>query len=281
MDIIELTDDNIFEYLDFIPVDIADFIGRVFFHGILVIEDETPVAGMIWELKNMMSEDPKESRIIWIMVKNEEAAGLLFDSYKENISLEDVERSYYSIPASDAETEKKWLAENGFSAELSEGDEITAYLWQIKDVPFIKNVPDDKAILPLKNATQSAFSAAGKKMFELGLTGLCDDLIYLPRSFFDNEMSCFYQEDDTINGLFLFHRLPSGGLKLMLMAYIGNDRRRLLSMMKSALKNAMEIYSKDTEIVLDRHNYSALALGERFFPNEIGKPVYVGSRSEK
>lgn len=67
----------------------------------------------------------------------------------------------------------------------------------------------------------------------------------------------------------------------MLMAYLGNDRSRLLSMMKSALKNAMEIYSLDTEIILDRHNYSSLALGEKLFPNEIGKPVYVGSRSEQ
>ena len=282
MYIIELDDDNIIEYLDFIPADIADFMGRVFVYGILVMQDEIPAAGMIWELKNMMSEEPKESSIIWISVKDDGAARLLFDSYKESISLEDVEKSYFSIPASDSEKEKKCLMENGFSAELSEGDEITASLRQIEDVAVIKKVPDDKAILPLKNATQSAFSYAQKKMAEFGLTGLCDDLVYLPRSYFDNDVSCYYQQgDDSITGLILFHRLPSGGLKLMLMAYLGNDRSRLLSMMKSALKNAMEIYSLDTEIILDRHNYSSLALGEKLFPNEIGKPVYVGSRSEQ
>ncbi len=66
MYIIELDDDNIFEYLDFVPADIADFMGRVFVYGILVMQDEIPTAGMIWELKNMMSEEPKESSIIWI-----------------------------------------------------------------------------------------------------------------------------------------------------------------------------------------------------------------------
>ena len=77
----------------------------VFVYGILVMQDESPTAGMIWELKNMMSEEPKESSIIWISVKDDGAARLLFDSYKESISLEDVEKSYFSIPASDSEKE--------------------------------------------------------------------------------------------------------------------------------------------------------------------------------
>ena len=280
MRVVYLTPDNVLSYIGFIPADVADHIGRIFIQGIIVTADDKPCAGMIWEIQNVMNEKAAESRIIWIAVEDDDAAVLLFEEYRDCIVLDEVKRSFFSIPASVVSREKDILLANGFTVELSEGDEITASLMQIADMTVIRKASENKAIHPLKEASSEAFSDATKLMSQNGLTGLCEDLIYLPRSYFENDVSCFFQQGESINGLFLFHLLPSGNLKLMLMAYIGNDYSVLLEMMKRSLLSATETYSLDTGIVIDRHNLSALALGERLLPHDMGRPVYIGCRTE-
>ena len=280
MDIIELTAGNILDYIDFVPVDVADYIGRVFVQGYLVLKDGNPGAGMIWEMTNMMVEKPKESHIIWISIKDEAAAKELFAKYRDYIRLDDARKSYFSIPAAVESPEKEALLSEGFSVELSESDEITASLWQISDMPLIKKVPEDKEIRPIRMLSPGEFSDVTKTCAKLGLTGLCEDLIYLPRSYFENDVSCYFQQGDRVGGILLFHRLPSGNLKVMLMASLGKDHSKLLGMMKSALESAMDAYCVDTRLVIDRHNYASLAIGEKLFPHEIGKPVFIGSKIE-
>ena len=281
MNIVELTTDNIVSFLGFVPEDIADHIGRIFHHGFVAVEGDVPRAGMVWELKNMLEDGPKGSRILWLKVEEETAAAELFARYGENIGLDDVESSSYIIPATPESREKDFLETQGFTSELSEGDEISATLDQMAQIPLMKKTERDPAIYTLMSVNQSAFSATTRKMAGKGHRGVCEDLIYLPRMYFENEVSCFYRQDRKISGLLLFHRMPSGSLKVMLMAANGKDSRMyLLKMIKRALNTATDLYSPDTRIIVDRHNYSTLALGEKLFPDEIGIPVYIGSRKE-
>ena len=281
MNIVELTTDNIVSFLGFVPEDIADHIGRIFHHGFVAVEGDVPRAGMVWELKNMLEDGPKGSRILWLKVEEETAAAELFARYGENIGLDDVESSSYIIPATPESREKDFLETQGFTSELSEGDEISATLDQMAQIPLMKKTERDPAIYTLMSVNQSAFSATTRKMAGKGHRGVCEDLIYLPRMYFENDVSCFYVEDGQIRALLLLHRLPSGSLKVILMAAIGKDVKHLLvRLMKTALVEAMDLYPVDTKIIIDRHNLATLALGEKLFPNEIGMPVYTGSREE-
>lgn len=282
MKIAELTTDNIIHFLPFIPEDSADHIGRIFHHGMIAVEGDTPLAGMIWELKNMLEDGPKESRILWLWVKDEAAAAELFEKYTENIALDDVERSFYTIPAVPESREKEFLEAQGFTSELAEGDEISAAIDQISEIPLMKKTEPDPSIKTLMSVNQAAFFATARKMAGKGRRGICEDLIYLPRMYFENDVSCFYEEDGQIRALLLFHRLPAGNLRVVLMAAIGKDVNQLLvKMMKKALMEVEELYPPDTKILIDRHNLATLALGEKLFPNEIGMPIYTGSRKEE
>ncbi len=281
MNIVELSTDNIVSFLQFVPEDIADHIGRIFHHGMIAVEGDTPLAGMAWELKNMLEDAPKESRILWLKAEDETAAAELFERYTEDIALDDVERSCYTIPAAPDSREKEFLEAQGFTSELTEGDEISATLDQISEIPLMKKTKPDPSIKTLMSVNQAAFSATARRMAGKGHRGICEDLIYLPRMYFENDVSCFYEEDGQIRALLLFHRLPSGNLRVVLMAAIGKDANQLLvKLMKNALMEVEELYPPDTKIFIDRHNLATLALGEKLFPNEIGMPIYIGSRKE-
>lgn len=281
MYIIELTTENVLSYVGFVPVDVADHIDRTFFYGLLAVENEAPLAGMVWEVKNMLVDEARESRIVWMRIDDPTAADELFATYEENIEMDDVEVSSFVIHARRISPEKDALKAHGFSVKLAEGDEITATLEQAAKIPLMEKIQDDPSIKPLWSANPTAFSSALKRMTDMGHQGVCEDLFYLPRLYFDNDVSCFYEKNGQIDGLMLFHRAPSGNLKVILMVAVAKDFRKiLLKMIKKALVNAMDLYASDTKVVIDRHNYATLALGEKLFPNEIGMPVYVGSRKE-
>ncbi len=61
----------------------------------------------------------------------------------------------------------------------------------------------------------------------------------------------------------------------------GKESVKLLpQMIKQAVESAYESYEPDTRIIINRHDYASLALGERLFPRGFGIPVYVGERKE-
>ena len=129
--------------------------------------------------------------------------------------------------------------------------------------------------------TQRGFNSALRQFLTKGKYGLCEDLAYLPRSYFENDISCYSEMDGDINGIFLFHKKPSGGLLVVIMAALGSDFGKILpQMIKFSVTSAMENYPGETEVLIDRHNYASLALSEKLFPRGFGLPVYVGSRQE-
>ena len=68
---------------------------------------------------------------------------------------------------------------------------------------------------------------------------------------------------------------------IVVLAAIGSDFGKILpQMMKFSVLTALEEYSDETEIWIDRHNYASLALSEKLFPRGFGTPVYIGSRPE-
>ncbi len=281
MDIVNLDEYNIDEYNGYITPDVAENIGRTFFRGILALDEGKPVAGMIWEIRNMMGDAENISRIIWLKADSEDAAEDLFERYRESVITDDVVRSDFSLPAKTDSRETEILKKEGFDVKFMEGDLIKVRLSEIMKLPFIKKVKFEDNIRPLKTITQRGFNAGIKEFMNRGLYGICEDLPYLSRSYFENDVSCYSERDGQVNGLLLFHRNPSGGLVVAVMGAISSDYGRIIpQMMKQSVTNACDIYEPETEVWIDRHNYASLALAEKLFPRGFGTPVYIGSRRE-
>jgi hypothetical protein len=81
--------------------------------------------------------------------------------------------------------------------------------------------------------------------------------------------------------MLLLHRKPSEQLEVVLLHVTGKESVKLIpQLIKQAVESAYEAYDPDTKIVINRHDYASLALGERLFPRGFGIPVYEGERVE-
>lgn len=281
MYIIKLDEDNIDDYVDYVTEDVAENIGRMFYRGILAAEDNTLLAGMVWEERNLMLDAENESFITWLRIDRDDAGEALFEEYRSVISADEIVKSSFSLPAKTASKEIKALENAGFTVKFMEGDLIKARLSEIAELPFVRKIRIADSIRPLKTITQRGFNAGIKRFMSKGLYGICQDLPYLSRNYFENDVSCYSEDDGELNGLLLFHGNPSGGLVVVIMAAIGSDYGRILpQLIKQFVTSALEIYDPDSEIWIDRHNYASLALSEKLFPRGFGIPVYIGSRRE-
>lgn len=281
MHIVNLDEDNIEMYVDFLTPDVAENIGRTFYKGLVVEKEGELIAGMVWNVRNMMNDADNESHISFLKINDEEAGNLLFEEYKDLAREDDVVKTTFSLPAKSTTSEQQALANAGFSVKFMEGDLIKARLSEIGELAFIKKVRVSDDIHSLKTMTQRGFNSAIRSFVAKGLYGLCEDLPYLPRTYFENDVSCYAEVNGQVNGIFLFHKNPSEGLMIVVMAAIGSDFGKILpQMMKFSVLTALEEYSDETEIWIDRHNYASLALSEKLFPRGFGIPVYIGSRQE-
>jgi hypothetical protein len=126
------------------------------------------------------------------------------------------------------------------------------------------------------------FRGGINRCVDLGKRGLCEDMEYLPISAFEQDVStCSLDENGEVDGLLLFHKLPSGILSIQLMIYMGKDvANGLPGMMRLFVNKMEEKYEPDTQIILNRHNEASLLLSEKLLPRGFGIPVYAGSRTE-
>ena len=282
MNILVLDENNIEQFAEYIPEDMAENLERHFFAGLLAVVEKEPIAGIIWEYRNTSSERDKESHIVWLQIDDPHAADRLFEFYTDAVQDEQVTVSAFDLPARGFEKEKSALSAAGFSVALMEGDEIRATLADLNKISALKSIKPRPDIKPISQMSQREFNVGIRRFAEADDFGICEDLEYLPREYFDMDISCFCEIDEMIEGILLFHKTASGMFKIIVMAALGEESKRILSqMLARAVTNASYIYPPDTKICIDRHSYNSLALSERLFPSSIGVPVYIGSRSER
>ncbi len=284
MTVIEINDINATVYASYMGEDMAENLVREFYRGLAVISDEDGgfAAGLVWEYCKGGDEADMESVIRWIRITDTDAADILFREYSERIVEYNVVRSRFVIPVKDGKTEKEALMKAGFSARLTEGDNIIVTLSELLKMPLAQKRRIPEGIGPVKDLTLRSFKRGITKCVMIGKKGLCEDLIYLPMSWFEADVSCYAKKDDLICGYLLFHKLPSGMLSIQLMFAQGEDfQQNLIGMMRKFIFAMEEKYPTDTKILLNRHNQASLELTEKLLPRGFGIPVYAGVREER
>ena len=97
MRIENLTTDNVNDYLEFLKEDNAEWIGRKFVSGFVLIPDDEniPKAGIIWELINGEDEFETNCRILFIKADDEECADALLSQYSDLVVMMECEKSVF------------------------------------------------------------------------------------------------------------------------------------------------------------------------------------------
>ncbi len=286
MRIIDLNEENISLFRDFLGEDLAENIERTFFRGIVVEnEKEEALAGMMWELRSREAAEGLESHIIWIRAEDEEAGGELLLSYRERASKEGAVRSTAAVYTKKKSLEIQLLKKYGFPMKLTEGDHITVPLSELSRMPAMKGKTSPDKVKPFSAVSYRSYTDFVSRLIRVGKTGLCEDIGYLSMSWFEPQVSCFCEEDGRVNGAILFHKAPSGCLEIKLLFVFGDDAKergtQLSLMMKQAVAAMERYYPPETRVIVERHNEASLLLSEKLFPRGFGRPVYVGERREE
>ena len=99
-----------------------------------------------------------------------------------------------------------------------------------------------------------------------------EDLLSLPLTWFEPEISAAVVEEGEVCGLFLLHPEEKGRLWAEYLCYAGKDAQNgVMNLLRFSAKAAAGHCDKGTEIIVRCHNKSTKALVERLFPDKGDK----------
>ncbi|MBP5609512.1 MAG: hypothetical protein J6X66_14750 [Lachnospiraceae bacterium] len=277
---IEIDEDNAEDFSDYIDEDMIDNMDRTFFRGIGVADDDDmPLGALVFELINSESEEDTLSRIHSFKVENDEAKELILSEYEKLISEEDVAESFYEL--ADEET-AMLLKDSGFSFDTSESVDIVVNMLDIRRVAeSVKSSRLPSFIGSLSAISIFQYRSCIKNCLFKGRYGLLEDLAYLPKNWFEQNVSACSLSDEAVDGVLLLKKAPSGMLSVLLYTAFGPDFQKSLAlMMIYTARKILELYTDDTKLLICRHNDMVKKLTDKVFANSRGETVYKGKRKE-
>ena len=278
--VIEIDGDNVEDFSDFIDEDLAEQMDREFYRGIGAKNDkDEPCGAMVFELKDSESEEDTKSRIRMLNAVDEDAKNAIFTEYANVVSEEEVMESFYESPDKDL---CQYLENNGFSLSATESKDLVITVEEIKKIAMLlKGKKAPAYIESLSEASVLQYRRFVKECLFKGYKGLMDDLAYIPKNWYETEVSSCVITDDEVNGVFLIKKSASGSLYTMLFTAFGADYQRNLGLMMAyTAQKILELYPEDVKVVVRRHNAVVQKLTDKFFAGSKGKDVFSGNRSE-
>ena len=278
--VVEIDSDNVEEYSKFIDQDLQEQLDREFFRGIGAVDDtDTPVGAMVYELLNAELSADTRSRIRLLGGNNDEIKNALMNEYASVIEDDEVVESVYETPD---QIMSQILKDNGFSLDSSESEDIIVGIEDIKKIAALlkgRNAPS--YIKCLSEVAIPGYRKFVKECLFKGYRGIVEDLAYVPKSWFDQELSSCVETDDNINGALLIKKNPSGLLYAMLFTAFGADfQKNLALMMAHSASKAVELYPDGVKLVIRRHSPTVQRLTDKFFASTKGDNVFKGNRNE-
>ena len=279
-DIFEITEEELDTFKPLLGSDLSDDVKRAYFKAFGVVdEDDNAQGALVYELLDSESEEDTRGRICLARSDNEETLKELLKYYKENSVEEDeIVESFYELKE---EKEAKALAEDGFSFGKKEDDALTIILDDLSKTPLGKRNKTPDYVKSIDSLSISQFRDAIKQILFKGHKGILEDIAFLPKSWFDNDISSCVISGGMVKGLFLIRKTPAGKLiPVMYFAYGPESRTHLIHMLGFTARQALERYPATTRVVIARKNDSIRTLVGKLLPGISGDEIFYGTRKE-
>lgn len=280
MRIIEISDENVEDFLPLLGEDLAEDIKRIYFGGFGVMEGEDEAAGAcVFELLHSESEEDTVGRICFLQSASDEAADFLVDYYSHTSVPEDeIVESIYEVPR---EGDAAAMVRAGFSSEKKESDTISVTLADLHETAVGRKRKIPPYVSSIEELSVLEFRKAVKDILFKGHTPAMEDIAFLPKDWFDNGISTCVRSGDRICGLFLVRRTPSGTLLPALLSAYGPEYKRNLGYMISySIQTALTLYPPGTKVHIARTSDAARALTKKLLPGSSGAEIFFGRRGE-
>lgn len=273
-----ITVDNLNEFSESLPPDLARNMPRPFYRGLVETDGAKISSSLVWEYKNIEEEDAdNRAELLWVDSDN----GLenILKEYTHEIREEKTLSSFFEF-AELSPDNREALESAGFSVREGNSRSLIMSIGELKANPLLSRAP-----LPYV----MSIGAIDDKQFKRGITnslfhkrkGLLEDMIFLPKSWFDESISSCVLEDSKVTGLLLIHEGEDGRLYIDLLFSSGAEfRTDIVNMIRFSLNEAAKVYPTETRVVIKRHNAETEALSQKLFPDKEGEKVLIGERKE-
>ncbi|MCR5237058.1 MAG: hypothetical protein K6E34_07635 [Lachnospiraceae bacterium] len=279
----DITEENVGDYLDYIPMELLGEIKREYWRGLAGTDDASGsmTAGVLWELKNMEKEDePNEAEIMWFSSDDASDGEELLGTLNESLKKDQVKRVFFELPSLSSEEEKA-LSDFGYTLESAESRDIYVTAEEISALKIAKKKPEDY-VYPLSDIAPRQFKAGIMTCIFHDRYGLLEDLPFLPMTRFDPDISCCIQTDGSVDGFLLVHKITKGPFRVELFSAMQPDADiHLLNMMRFAAQALARLETPDTKVLLRRHHKGSTELIKKLFPGKKGETVRRGERKVK
>ncbi len=278
-DTVRITINNLPEFEDVLPPDVRKNMSRPFFHGLAVMGEEyKPKALIVWEMKRAEEEDP-EAEIVFFSLGTEKETKTLFEEYSHELAaLNAVKSSFETTELS--EKDKKALEAAGFSLKQKESRDLIVTLKELAMISTLKKKPAAHAKV-LKTISPLDFRRAVTICLYHGKKGLVEDIAFLTKDWFDEDVSSCIIMDNKADGMLLGHETAEGNLFIDLLFSVGVDyRKELVQLIRCSLRAAIVKYGAEKKVVIRRHTNAVLELMLKILPGKKGRDAVYGERSE-
>ena len=274
-DTVRITADNLDRFKDYLDVLSVSDISRYYYRGLVALDDDNPSAIMVYELKNLDSDDDTEGRITYFSIKEEGAGRRLLSEYRCEAEKSSVKRTYFEFQEL-SDLEKEVLTSFGFSIQEREGQNLVFTLKELSAIPILTKKSKDY-VKSIKDVSKKELKNGINSFLSRNIKGSLEDLGILPFDWFEQDISSCVVSDGGVTGFFLTHVRGDNNLSIdFLRVAETGDKLDILLMLRSGLAAALEKYPVETKVFVRRHNKEIWALLEKLLPDKSGKMVFAG-----
>jgi hypothetical protein len=177
--------------------------------------------------------------------------------------------------------EREVFEESDFVLENRDSDDIVVTVDQILEDGTILGNKVDPAIKPLNAIDERQFIRGVKSCLSFRKKNSLQDFGYLPKEWYENDVSCCIMEGNRVCGFLLIHKESSKRLIPVYMLSMREEASKdILSMMAFSFQAIAEQYPTNTEILIKKRTSKVENLRKMVCPNASGAPVIFGERKE-
>lgn len=273
MDIISVDGENVTNYAAVLPEDVAENLERSCYRAI-GMENGRDI--LVWREAGW--DNPGQAFVLWFRAEDRETAEQLLFEYEKRIKEAGVQKSLLRLPEDTTDLVKSTLKEFGYLIKLKEEGILTLTLKDVVTAELLKGIPHSNRVTGIGELSFIQLRKGLDACLSYG-EAAPEEILELPLTWFERELSCCVELDRRVGGFLLIHRMPSGALLPQFFKVIKPAiRQDLLGMLKYAAAKAAERYSLDTPIYVFSESREIRAFIAKLFPGRSYVKQLTGSR---
>ena len=279
-----ISQQNLAEYNKYLSMDDMENMGRKNYHGIaLHTETEESVQAILiwndWNLKTETDELERNAEIINFQAEQPESGKQILEFFLQEAERLGIFRIQFRLPLDWEDARVPMLKATGFRLKEQESNHMVITVGDLAKLPIAREERLMSNVVCIGKVNMQQFRKAIITCAQSSMAEIPRDLMTLPISWFEPDISSCIRTDGKIRGLFLLHRSVTGDLETQLLCgFDQNSNLDILHMIIYGIQSIQKKYPADTKIRIRWNREQTKKLAEKMLNRSLGDIVIVAER---